>query len=229
MTENATPKYIQVDLDQLRVGMRFDYRLDQERDDRIERKLTGLHPIAYDYTTQFGQGHATLTDLDTKGRTFWVHPDDLHVDEPANASGWETTNEIVARTHDAAYEKGVRDGYLKAQQEQGAKPTAGGKRRDIRREDAVLWAVQALGGTPEAAHLLIPLAQQIERYVNGNDQQADRILPVGTRVEVDNGMRKFTGTIDEIDPDMYHVKSDDSYGTTYYPATAVRVIEGGAS
>lgn len=192
-------EYIQVDRDQLRVGMRFDYRLPNEEFDTMVRRLSNTSPLVYDVELDGGESlhSVTLTDKDLEDRTFWVHPDDLHVDDREDA---ETMAARAVEIADEAYEKGVRDGYAKAAPEL--------QRRDIRREDAVLWAVQALGGTPEAAHLLIPLAQQVERYVNGNDEQEKPpvmdggFLPVGTRVEVQDGGRNVAGVIDEVDPDV---------------------------
>lgn len=83
---------------------------------------------------------------------------------PANSSGWETTNEAVARVQDEAYEKGLRDGYRKAEQES--------KTAAYTREDAIVAATKAITAMQYMAAPpdLISLAQQIERYVNGDDR-----------------------------------------------------------
>lgn len=181
-------EYIQVDRDQLRVGMRFDYRASRDIIDGVERTLTNLDPIEYDYKTSFGFGHAKLTEEDTEGRKFYVHPDDLHVDEPVEVpthNGKPIMSEETARANasklhgERMYEAGVRDGYLKAQYEQqegAAKPTSKATRRRFNREDALTWAIQALTGSHDGSVTdLIPLAQQIERYVNGNDEQEAKV------------------------------------------------------
>lgn len=181
MTTTEDP-YVQVDRSALRVGMRFDYRGDGDRFDGITRTLTGFDPIAYDTDSPIVQS-VTLRPEDTEGRDFYVHRDDIAAPAetaPEAASSEdteqhdpiETMAERGVRLADEAYQKGVRDGYVKAQQECGTEQATGmADRPAFRREDAVVLAIQALGGTSEASHALIPLAKDIERYVNGSDER----------------------------------------------------------
>lgn len=86
--------------------------------------------------------------------------------------GWNAGAAQYRRLSIEAHEQGVREGYAKAQEERGAEHAAGMRHHPrFTREKAVMLAIQAVGGTSEASHALIPLAKDIERYVNGSDEQ----------------------------------------------------------
>lgn len=76
----------------------------------------------------------------------------------------------ISRRLTEAHDDGVREGYLKAQQE--TTTTVGydhATRPRFIREDALVLAVQAVGGTEHVMNV-VSLAEQIERYVNVEQQ-----------------------------------------------------------
>lgn len=266
MTTTEDP-YVRVEREDLRIGMRFDYRLPDEPWDTVERTLTSTEPLAYD---SGNVGHVTLQPDDiTEEHEFYAHRDDItlvptlvpveqaragepialnvgmerdevgsrliratrtwlgvdtrgHVEfeersntgtsvgsythvwalrpervdaEPEAEStpiqvpthnGKPIMSEETARANQEQYDQGVRDGYMKAQQEHGAEQATGmADRPAFRREDAVVLAIQALGGSDAASHALIPLAEQIEAYVNGTTGQGD-VVPFPKAIKNDS-------------------------------------------